>query len=124
MGLIARKSKNRTVVEAILLEDSFSEETLKDEKALHSLAEPFGFVRESDGARSKRRCPALWKKTPNITALSSSYRPAPTARGHQTVIDREFLTSPEYREIKKLFTDLSAIWLPPYSMEDGETRRS
>ena len=42
----------------------------------------------------------------NIIALSSLLRPAPTAPGHQTVIDREFLTSPEYKEIKRLFSDL------------------
>ena len=38
--------------------------------------------------------------------------------GHHTVIDREFLASPEYREIKKLFAELSAIGLPPYSVEE------
>jgi DNA gyrase subunit B len=52
MGLIARKRKNRTVVEALLLDDSFSDETLKDEKGADQPAEPFGLVREPHGART------------------------------------------------------------------------
>src|SRR5207244_12345777 len=42
--------------------------------------------------------------------------------GFQTVVDREFLASPEYREIKKLFTDLLSLGMPPYSMENGENK--
>src|SRR5437764_8525669 len=37
MGLIARKKKNRTVIEGLLLKEGFNEETLKDEKALKSI---------------------------------------------------------------------------------------
>jgi DNA gyrase subunit B len=36
MGMVARKKKNRSVIEALLLEEGFGEETLKDEKALRS----------------------------------------------------------------------------------------
>src|SRR5256886_1330193 len=39
MALITRKRKNRTVVEALLLEGSFDEETLKNETALKALQE-------------------------------------------------------------------------------------
>jgi DNA gyrase subunit B len=42
--------------------------------------------------------------------------------GYQTVIDREFLTSAEFREIKKLFGELSAIGVPPYAIEDGDAK--
>jgi DNA gyrase subunit B len=40
--------------------------------------------------------------------------------GFQTVIDRELLTSPEYKEIKKLFSDLIGLGIPPYSVENGD----
>jgi len=40
--------------------------------------------------------------------------------GVQTIIDRDFLITPEYKEIKKLFTDLSGIGLPPYAVENGD----
>jgi DNA gyrase subunit B len=42
--------------------------------------------------------------------------------GFQTVIDRELLTSPEYKEIKKLFSDLIDLGIPPYSVEEGEQK--
>jgi DNA gyrase subunit B len=38
------------------------------------------------------------------------------------VIDREFLTSPELREIKKIFADLTGIGLPPYTVEEGDQK--
>ncbi len=38
----------------------------------------------------------------------------------QTVIDREFLQSPEYKEIKRLYTDLMGSGSPPYQVENGE----
>ncbi|HTN70670.1 MAG TPA: DNA topoisomerase (ATP-hydrolyzing) subunit B, partial [Methylomirabilota bacterium] len=37
MALTARKKKNRTIVEGLLLENGFGEQTLKDQKALQSL---------------------------------------------------------------------------------------
>ena len=37
MILIGKKKKNRTVVEALLLEDGFGEETLKNKDALESI---------------------------------------------------------------------------------------
>ena len=40
--------------------------------------------------------------------------------GFQTVIDRDFLISPEFKEVKKIFVDLSAIGMPPYAVENGE----
>ena len=36
------------------------------------------------------------------------------------MIDREFLTSPEYKEIRKLFSDLIDLGMPPYSVENGD----
>jgi DNA gyrase subunit B len=42
--------------------------------------------------------------------------------GYQTVIDREFLSTPEFREIKKLFGEMAGIGMPPYSIEDGDDK--
>ena len=47
MFLLARKRKNRTVIDALLLEENFSEETLKNENALQRARGPLGFLRES-----------------------------------------------------------------------------
>ena len=38
------------------------------------------------------------------------------------MIDREFLTSPEFKEIKKLFSELIASGMPPYAVENGEQK--
>jgi DNA gyrase subunit B len=41
----------------------------------------------------------------------------------QTIIDREFLTSPEYKELKRLFTELMNPGYPPYSVENGDHKQ-
>ena len=42
--------------------------------------------------------------------------------GFQTVIDREFLTSVEFKEITRLFGEISGIGMPPYSVEDSDSK--
>ena len=121
MGLIVRKRKNRTVVEALLLDDGFSDDTLKDEKALISLQGRLAsYVNLTAPEQAPLSCALEEDAEHNCFKLIVSTRANGT--GHQTVIDREFLTSPEYREIKKLFNDLLAIGMPPYSIEDGESK--
>ena len=121
MGLIMRKRKNRTVVEALLLDDSFSDDTLKDEKALISLQGRLAaYVNLTAPEQAPLSCALEEDPEHNCFKLIVSTRANGT--GHQTVIDREFLTSPEYKEIKKLFNDLLAIGMPPYSIEDGESK--
>jgi len=121
MGLIVRKRKNRTVVEALLLDDGFSDDTLKDEKALISLQGRLAsYVNLTAPEQAPLSCALEEDAEHNCFKLIVSTRANGT--GHQTVIDREFLTSPEYREIKKLFNDLLAIGMPPYSIDDGESK--
>jgi DNA gyrase subunit B len=121
MGLIARKRKNRTVVEALLLDDSFSDETLKDEKALISLQSRLAsYVNLTAPEQAPLSCALEEDAEHNCFKLIVSTRANGT--GHQSVIDREFLTSPEYKEIKKLFNDLLAIGMPPYSIDEGESK--
>ncbi len=121
MGLIVRKRKNRTVVEALLLDDSFSDETLKDEKALISLQSRLAsYVNLAAPEQAPLSCALEEDAEHNCFKLIVSTRA--NGSGHQTVIDREFLTSPEYKEIKKLFNDLLAIGMPPYSIDEGESK--
>ena len=121
MILIGKKKKNRTVVEALLLEDGFGEETLKDQNALQSIeARLASYVNLIAPEQSPLSCQLEEDAEHNCFKLVVSTRANGT--GYQTTIDREFLTSPEYREIRKLFTDLSAIGLPPYTVEDGDNK--
>jgi DNA gyrase subunit B len=119
MTLIGKKKKNRTVVEALLLEDGFGEETLKDKNALQSIEGRLAsYVSLTAPEQAPVSCLLEEDVEHNCYKLVASTRANGT--GYQTVIDREFLTSPEFREIKKLFTDLSGIGLPPYMVEEGD----
>ena len=121
MGLISRKRKNRAVVEALLLDEAFSEDTLKDEKALIGLQGRLAsFVNLAAPEQAPISCALEEDAEHNCFKLVVSTRA--NGSGHQTVIDREFLASPEYREIKKLFNDLLSVGMPPYSAESGESK--
>jgi DNA gyrase subunit B len=121
MILIGKKRKNRTVVEALLMEDGFGEETLKDRNALESIEGRLAtYVSLTAPEQAPLSCLLEEDAEHNCYKLIVSTRANGT--GYQTTIDREFLTSPEYREIKKLFAELSVIGLPPYMMEDGDNK--
>ncbi len=122
MAMIARtKKKNRNVVEALLLADGFGEEMLRDEKALLALegrlASYVGLVAPEQAPLS---CALEEDIEHNCFKLIVVTRANGT--GFRTVIDREFLTSPEYKEIKKLFSELIASGMPPYAVENGEQK--
>jgi len=121
MILIGKKKKNRTVVEALLLEDGFGEETLKDKRTLQSIEGRLAsYVNLTAPEQAPSSCLLEEDAEHNCYKLVVTTRANGT--GYQTTIDREFLTSPEYREIKKLFADLSGIGLPPYTVEEGENK--
>ena len=119
MGMIARKKKNRTVIEALLLEEGFNEETLKDEEALRGLENRLAaYVSLTAPEQAPLSCALEEDAEHNCFKLVVSTRA--NGSGFQTVIDREFLTSPEYKEIRKLFSDLIDLGMPPYSVENGD----
>jgi len=121
MSLIARKRKNRTVVEALLLDEGFSDDTLKDEKALTNLQGRLAsFVNLAAPELAPISCALEEDAEHNCFKLVVSTRANGSA--HQTVIDREFLASPDYKEIKKLFNDLLSVGMPPYLAESGESK--
>jgi DNA gyrase subunit B len=119
MALMARKRKNRTIVEALLLEPGFNEETLKDEKALKSLESRLAsYVNLAAPDQAPLSCILGEDAEHNCFKLICSTRA--NGSGFQTVIDREFLTSPEFKEIKRIFGELSNLGLPPYAVENGD----
>jgi len=119
MALIARKRKNRTIIEALLLEEDFSEETLKDANALKRIEDRLSsYVNLMAPDQAPITCVLTEDTEHNCFKLIVSTRSNGT--GFKTVIDREFLTSPEYKETKKLFSDLSNMGMPPYAVQNGE----
>src|SRR5918999_768902 len=121
MDLLARKRKSRTVVDALLLEDSFSEETLKDEKALRGIESRLAsYVNLMAPEQTPVSCALEEDPEHNCFKLICATRT--NGSRSQTVIDREFLISAEYKEIKRLFTELTSIGVPPYAVENGEQK--
>ena len=119
LQLMARKHKERALIEALLLHTDFNPERLKDAKELETLASdlasyvnlvapevgPMSGVVEED---PEHNC---WKLVCSTRSNGSGIR---------TVIDRELLTSPEYRELKRLHGELSASGHAPFLVEEGE----
>jgi DNA gyrase subunit B len=121
MGLITRKRKNRVVIEGLLLEEQFSEETLKDEKALRGLESRLvSYINLTAPDQAPVSCALEEDPEHNCFKLICATRT--NGSRSQTVIDRELLISAEYKEIKRLFTELTSIGVPPYAVENGEQK--
>ncbi|MBI2987842.1 MAG: DNA topoisomerase (ATP-hydrolyzing) subunit B [Deltaproteobacteria bacterium] len=119
MGIVTRKKKSRPVLEAILLEENFSEETLKDAKALKKIQSQIAsYVNLLAPDQAPISCVLEEDPEHNCFKLIGSTRSNGT--GIQTVIDRDFLVSAEYKELKRLFSDLTGMGYPPYSVENGD----
>ena len=119
MALITRKRKNRVIIEGLLLEEEFNEETLKDEKALRGIESRLAsYVNLMAPEQTPVSCALEEDPEHNCFKLICSTRT--NGSKSQTIINREFLISAEYKEIKKLFTDLTSIGVPPYAVENGE----
>jgi DNA gyrase subunit B len=121
MALITRKRKNRAVIEGLLLEEQFSEETLKDEKALRALESRLvSYINLTAPDQAPVSCALEEDPEHNCFKLICATRT--NGSRSQTIIDREFLISAEYKEIKRLFSDLTSIGVPPYAVENGEQK--
>jgi DNA gyrase subunit B len=109
------------VVEALLLEDNFGEEMLKDREALLKLE---GRLATYVGLTAPEQSPlsCALEEDPEHNCFKLIVNTRANGTGYQTVIDREFLTSAEFREIKKLFGEMVTIGMPPYSIEDGDAK--
>ena len=119
MALITRKRKNRVIIEGLLLEEEFNEETLKDEKALRGIESRLAsYVNLMAPEQTPVSC-AL-EEDPEHNCFKLIWSTRTNGSKSQTIINREFLISAEYKEIKKLFTDLTTIGVPPYAVENGE----
>ena len=121
MGLITRKRKSRVLIEGLLLEEQFSEETLKDEKALRGLESRLvSYINLMAPEQAPVSCALEEDPEHNCFKLICATRT--NGSRSQTVIDREFLISAEYKEIKRLFNELTSIGVPPYAVENGEQK--
>ena len=119
LDVVERKGRNRRLVSALLNQSGFSLDVLKDrslleevltatEAAVHSTAPellPVSFSLEEDSEIEGYRIVAT-------TGVNGS--------GTTTVLDSDFLLSPEAQEIIKLFADLRVVGTPPLTLFDKE----
>jgi len=121
MAVTARKRRSRSVLEALLLEQDFSEEALKDEKALKKFQTDLeSYINLVAPDEAPLSCSLEEDPEHNCFKLICVTRSNGT--GLHTVIDRELLASVEYKELKRLFSELMSPGSPPYSVENGEQK--
>ena len=123
LQLMARKHKERALIEGLLLQADFNPERLRDEdgvKALASdLASYVNLLAPEIGPMSSE---VEWDPEHNCSKLVCKTRS--NGSGIRTVIDRDFLTSPEYREIKRLHGELLGAGHSPFILEEGEQAKT
>jgi DNA gyrase subunit B len=121
MAVAARKRRSRSVLEALLLDQNFSHETLKDETALKKFQTDLeSYINLVAPDEAPLACSLEQDHEHNSFKLVCSTRSNGT--GLRTVIDRELLASVEYKELKRLFSELMSPGSPPYSVENGEQK--
>jgi DNA gyrase subunit B len=119
MNLAARKKKSRSLLEALLLEEELSEETLKDKKTLEQIR---GRLRDYINLRAPDEAPlsSTIEEDPEHNCYKLVCATRANGSGIRIVIDRELLGSPEYKELKRSFDELTGAGLPPFILENGD----
>jgi DNA gyrase subunit B len=118
----ARKRRSRSVIEALLLAEDFSEATLKDKSALEKFSSDLtSYINLAAPDEAPLACSLDEDPEHGCFKLVCSTRS--NGSGLQTIIDREFITSPEFKELKRLFADLVTPGYPPYSVENGDYKK-
>ena len=119
LQLMTRKHKERALIEALLLQPDFNAERLRDQKEMEDLAiqlaSYINLLAPEVGPMS-----SVVEEDPEHNSLKLVCATRSNGSGIRTVIDREFLASPEYRELKRLHGELVASGHSPFILEDGE----
>ena len=119
MEFVTRKKKERSIIEALLLEEDFTEETLKDVEALKKFQTQLSSYMNLL-APDQTPLSSVLEEDPEHNCFKLVCAARSNGTGLRTVIDRDFLASPEYKELRRLFSDLTGIGYPPYRVENGE----
>ena len=114
-----KKKRSRAVLEALLLEEEMSEEALKDADALKRIEER---LKSYINLRAPDEAPLSSKleEDPEHNCYKIIFSTRHNGTGLKTVVDRALLISPEYKELKRLFDELTGGGYPPYVLENGD----
>ncbi len=121
MGAVARKKKERAVLEALLLDKDFNEEALKDSTRLKKITtqlESYVNLLAPDQAPLS----SVFEEDPEHNCLKLVCSTRNNGTGMQTVIDREFILSPEFKQLRRLFSEMMGVGSPPYQVVNGEQK--
>ena len=119
LQLMVRKHKERALIEALLLQPDFGPGRLGDKKELEDLAiQLASYVNLL--APEVAPMSGMVEQDPEHNCWKLMCATRSNGNGIRTVIDREFLTSPEYRELKRLHGELLASSHSPFILEEGE----
>ncbi|MCP3678725.1 MAG: DNA topoisomerase (ATP-hydrolyzing) subunit B [Deltaproteobacteria bacterium] len=121
--MIGKRRREGEVVAALALEDGFGTETLKDMKSLKALLED---IRTYIEALHPALTPVEFQVDEDLEHDSLMFR-ASTRGGDEKVetsVDRAFVSSPDFQELKRLATELKSLGGPPYEIvtDDGSQK--
>ena len=119
LQLMARKHKERALIEGLLLQADFTPERLRDDDGVKTLASDLAsYVNLLAPEVGPMSSDVEFDPEHNCSKLVCKTRS--NGSGIRTVIDRDFLTSPEYRELKRLHGELAAVGNSPFLLAEGE----
>ena len=119
MAIATRKKKSRSIIEALLVEGDFTEESLKDKKALKKIQTQLAsYINLLAPDQAPLSCTI--EEDPEHNCFKLVCSTLTNGTGVQSIIDRDFLVSAEYKELKRLFSDLMGLGYPPYRVENGQ----
>jgi len=117
LGAVERKRKHRQLVEAVAWTESFQPQTLRSEIELDRVLGEVNRRLEEIGAEK-----LAYELSPD--SEHASFRVIATAgsngSGIRTVIDAEFLQSPEFEELRRLTAELRQAGKPPFRLRAAE----
>jgi DNA gyrase subunit B len=117
LGAVERKRKNRYLVEAVAWTESFQPQTLRSETELDGVLGEVNRRLQEVGAEK-----LAYELSPD--SEHGSFRVIATAgingSGVRTVIDAEFLQSPEFEELRRLTAELRQAGAAPFRLRSGE----
>jgi len=118
LDMVGRRNKSKHIVEALVLEESFTGEKLKDEKALKKL---FDNLKTYLKAFHPDIMPVEFsaEKDPEHEIFSIHCKTSRNGTPLTTVIDTEFITSAEFSELRTLGKELLSLSEPPFTISQN-----
>ncbi len=114
---VERKRKNRQLVEAVAWTEAFQPQTLRSETELDLV---LGEVNRRLGEMKAEKLAYELNPDPEHGGYQVIATAAANGSGVRTVVDAEFLQSPEFEELRRLARGLGQAGTPPFRLRSGD----